>query len=156
MGDYGMKIAKQGKNINSINIDDYVFWSKHPSLTLLEVKTEIITTTSAVCSGTKVVPHTYDFIPMVEGWVKKTSGNPIDDIGNRYIAPATNFAGLGCDRFGMFDALSFGLNTKKDKVEIVYGAECVMQGYAECPMFNQTFQVDLFFYMWELGSSWPI
>ena len=159
MADYGIKIMKEGKNLNSSNIDGYEFWSKYPPLTFLEKKTETIVVGSS-CDLTDPivleVPHSYNFIPFVIGSVKKTGGSPTGEHNNRYFMPASTFAGINCD-VGQSEFVTFTHRVKVDKVEILYNIKCIipMVGYA-CPLSNQTFTVELYFYMWELGSLWPL
>lgn len=150
----GLKILKQDKSKDSSNIDDYVFWSKYPPLTLLEKKTTIITVTDSGCSGTISVPHSYGFIPLVIGTVKKTDGSPTGDNNNRYFMPAEDFAGINCD-VGLIPVLSFNYTTRKDRVDITYTAECVLMGFPSCPLTNQVFTIELYFYMWEMGTKFP-
>lgn len=156
MSDFGIKITKIGKQNASQNINDHVFWSKYPPLSLLEKKTITLTATSSVCGAkTREVPHGYNFFPLVLGIVEKTGGNPTADHQNRYFIPADNFTGINCDA-GTTPVLTFDLKVKKNTVEIVWEANCVLMGSESCPLTTQTFTVDLYFYLWELGSKYPL
>lgn len=64
MGDIGIKIAKQGKDIYSTNPDDYTFWSKYKPLMLLGKRTDTVTMTANNLSGQVSFDHGFDFIPL--------------------------------------------------------------------------------------------
>jgi len=153
MADYGMKIAKAGKNTSSTTIGDYSFWSKYPSLTFMEKKTVQISVTGSGCSGTTNVPFDYDFFPLVIGYVAKTAGNPTDYNNQKYLMPANEFAGISCDLFHE-QSLSFTYQINDDSVDIIWSSICIDMGdlSEECPVENATFEVYLYFYMWEMGS----
>jgi hypothetical protein len=143
----GMKFAKDGKTIASTDPDDYNFWTDYPPLNFLEKKTVNITATSSTCSGTEVVSHDYDFIPMVLGTVKK-------DGGKRYYMPADDFDDINCD-FGLIPVLSFDYSIFSNKVEIYWTADCVLMGDSYCVLSDQDFTCELYFYLWELGKQFP-
>jgi len=150
--DYGIKIAKDGKSIYSTDIDDYVLWTKYPPLTFLEKKTEVISVTSGGCSGSYDIAHTYDFIPLVRVHVSQT-GTGGDS--RRFLLPATNFANMSCG--GDIPSSSFTYDVTDEKVRITYAAECIipMVGTA-CSATATSFTVEVDFFMWRLGSPWPI
>ena len=65
MGDYGIKIAKAGSNINSTDPEDYHFWSKYrnksiKTLVSLEVTTNSGTDQAAVTTSYN---HAFGYIP---------------------------------------------------------------------------------------------
>lgn len=158
MADRGIKQAKEGATIESTNPDDYNFWTKYPPLTFLEKKTVNIVIGSSCDLSDPVIEevlYDWDFIPLVLGTVTKSAGNPIGDNNNRYFMPASDFAGINCDS-GLIPICNFNYKVKSDKVEILHTVQCVLMGIQECPLTNQTFTVDLYFYMWELGSVWPL
>lgn len=160
MVDRGMKIAKEGANIESEDIDDYVFWSKYPTLVLLEKKVVEITSNSTTYSGTEEVEHDWGFIPLVIADVQKSSGSPTTFNNHRYLMPAESFAEVYCDTGEDFESyVTFNYKVKDDQVDIIWVANCqqyFMGGDTEGPLFTQKFEVTLYFYMWELGSSWPL
>lgn len=45
MSNYGLKIMKDGKDISSTNVLDYIFWSKHPSMNIKQRGSVTLTTT---------------------------------------------------------------------------------------------------------------
>jgi len=147
MSDTGIKFAKDGKTIESTDPDDYNFWTKYPPLNLLEKKTVTITSTTSVCEGTEVVNHDYDFVPMVLGTVRKTTGP-------RYFMPSENFAPVHCD-YGTIPVLRFGYAVFDSKVEVYWMAYCALMGSQYCPLSDQVFYVDLYFYLFELGKEFP-
>lgn len=159
MGDYGVKIAKPGKSVNSTNIDDYILWSKYPPLTFLEKKSvDIVVGTSCDLSDPVIeeVAHDYGFFPLVIGTVQKTAGNPTTRLNQRYLMPSEQFTRIHCD-FGSPEVVTFDYKVKLDKIEISYNVKCIIPQFGyDCPLSSQTFQVDLDFYMWELGSAWPV
>lgn len=143
----GIKFAKDGKTIASTDPDDYNFWTDYPPLNLLEKKSVVITAQTSGCSGTEIVSHDYDFIPMVLGTVRKGSGA-------RFFMPASNFDSVHCD-FGTIQVLQFEYAVFDSKVEIYWIADCVLMGSSYCPLSDQVFYVDLYFYLWELGKTFP-
>lgn len=156
MTDTGFKLAKQDADIDSTNIDDYMVWTKHPPLSFLEKKTvNIVVGTSCDLSDPVIeeVPYDWDFIPVVLGNVRKTAGFPSSDTNNRYSMPAEGFAAIDCDFFDQL--VTFNYDVKEGQVDIRYVVNCIepMVG-AGCPLGSQTFEVELYFYMWELGSLW--
>jgi hypothetical protein len=148
MSDRGIKLAKDGKTIASTNPDDYNLWTKYPPLSFLEKKTVEITIGPGNCGyQTEDVDYDYDFIPLVLGIVS-------DADGNRYFMPAEDFVVLNCD-WGLFSSMYFNYKIVDGKVVIEYFGECAEMGYSECPLSNHVFTVDLYFYIWEMGSKWP-
>lgn len=159
IGSRGIKLAKDGKTIESTNPDDYNLWTKYPPLTFLEKKTvqiEIDTTDGCPEVGTltEIVPHDYDFFPFVIARVEQ------DGIEERYDMPVSDFPIFGafCDGdHGL--RFSFDYEIKDDSIEINYSAYCqglVMGEENECISSTLTFNIYLYFYMWELGSAWPV
>ena len=152
MADYGIKIAKVGEDISSTTIDDYVFWSKYPTLVFLEKKTVTIEVTSISYSGTVNVPHDYDFFPLVLGYANKTAGDPTDFNGQKYWMPANEFAGISCPFDQPYQILSFTYKIYDDSVDIIYEADCTDGIDTVGPIEDATFEVYLYFFMWRLGS----
>lgn len=147
--DYGIKIAKEGADIYSTDIDDYILWTKYPPIAFLEKKTASVTVGSGSCSGTLSVPHDYDFFVLTKVTVEQQGS------GNRYFMPATDFGSISCN-VGDIPNINFTYKVYEDRIDIEYNAECIepMVG-TSCPLSNATFDFELYFYMWELGSPWP-
>lgn len=156
MSDRGIKFAKDGSDITSTNPDDYNFWTSYPPLTLLEKKeVDIVAgTTGNTTNQTESVSYSYDFIPFVLATVKKTAGSPTGDNNNRYFMPAEDFAGINCS-IGDIPNVDFDYTVKDGSVDITWSVECIEPMVsADNPQSEQTFTVELYFYMWELGSAW--
>lgn len=154
MADRGIKIVKPGRSIESTDPDDYVYWSKHPTLQLLEKKTEDIVVGSGGCSGSRDVSHSYDFIPLVIATVEQVGSG---DAGP-FLMPAQDFGSLSCG-MDMEPTTIFSYEVKSSVVRINYTAECYepfMGGDIACPISNATFRIKMYFYMWKLGSAWPL
>lgn len=147
--DFGIKIAKPGCDVYSTDINDYILWTKYPPITFLEKKTTTITVGSGGCSGTLSVPHDYDFFLLTKVTVEQQGS------GNRYFMPATDFGTISCG-VGDIPNINFTYKVYEDRIDIEYNAECIepMVG-TSCPLSNATFDIELYFYMWELGSPWP-
>lgn len=79
MGDFGIKIAKEGKNILSTNVDDYIFWTKYKPLMFLEKRTDTITLLHGEVSGSTSISHGYDFSPFCMAYIL-SGGNAIYSI----------------------------------------------------------------------------
>jgi hypothetical protein len=155
MADRGIKLLKDGKSVTSTDIEDYNFWTKYPPMTLLEVKSIEIDTSVEGCEGVKNVPHDYDYIPLVVGLVRKIDGIPSYDYDERYLMPVKDFTSINCGD-GLMPVVSFDYKVYDDGVDILFNATCEIMGMEECPLNNVTFQVDLLFFMWELGASWGV
>ena len=90
MGDYGIKIAKAGKDINSTNPRDYIYWSKLQTLSLYSKITTSITLPAGSQSATVTVNHNLGYRPHV--WVFA------NDCGNRYSRlPYRNYLCTDCN-----------------------------------------------------------
>lgn len=64
MADYGIKIAKPGKSVQSIDPADYIFWSKYRSRTILmQGSTTIFCPNGA--TTTLTIMHNLGYIPQV-------------------------------------------------------------------------------------------
>lgn len=157
MGNYGLKILKSGKDKSSTNIEDYVFWSKYPPLTLLDKVTlniDIDNTNGIPAGGTETYSHGFGFAPLVLAVVYD------DTISEKFFLPAQDFAltGLSCDGSHILSA-TFDYDVTTTQVIINYTVYCMaaFMGAGEDPVTgNGTVNIDLYFYMWELGSDWPV
>lgn len=89
MADFGIKIAKPGKNINSTNPQDYIFWSKYQTLSLYSKITTSITLPAGSQSAIATVNHNLGYYPNV--WVFA------NDCGGRYSKlPYRNYLCTDC------------------------------------------------------------
>lgn len=149
MGDRGLKFAKDGYTVESTNPDHYNLWTKYPPLGLLEKKTTTVTIQGAGCSlaiDTKDVPHDYDFIPLVIGTAEK-QGTGVEEL--MPIVPD-----FYCDFTFPVSSSFINYRVYDDRVQIRSYAACAIMGFEECPVFNVTYNINLYFYLWELGSIW--
>ncbi len=152
MADYGVKISKEGKDVSSQVITDYVFWSKYQSLPLLYKVSLNITITSASCGGTETYTHNLGFFPLVLATVT-------DPGGDRFIIPYSMYQGAGgkskcfCDAYGGGDTdESFTATIKLNTIDIIYDVSCVIPQVGSCCAAGGTYIVDLYVFMFELGS----
>ncbi len=143
----GIKFAKDGKTIASTNPDDYNFWTAYPPLNFLEKKSTTVTAKPSVKSGTKVVSHSYGFSPVVFVEVQKQGGT-------KYLLPAQEFDYIACD-FGLYQVLQFGYSVFDSKVEVYWTADCALMGSSYGVLYDQVFNIYLYFYLWELGKTFP-
>jgi hypothetical protein len=148
MSTIGLKIAKTGKDVSSTDLDDFIFNSEHPPLSILERKSFSLTATSSSC-GSRVadISHTYDFFPLVIGTVEK------DGTDERFFMPADDFADVHCYE-GEVPVVSFNYEVRSDKVRINWQVSCALSGEEYCPLSDQKFNIDLYFFMWDLESTW--
>lgn len=156
MSNTGFKILKQGKSASSTDIADYVFWSKYPPLTFLDKVSLSITinsTNGIPAGGTQSYNHGYGFAPLVLAVIED------DTINERFFLPAKDIGltGLSCDGDHILSA-TFDYDITSTQVIINYTVYCMaaFMGAGEDPVTGSgTINVDLYFYMWELGSDWP-
>lgn len=147
MGDYGIKITIPGEDVSSSTRDHYAFWSKYQSLPLLYKVQQSISVNSGGCSGTSTYTHNLGFFPLVLGFVDSIPAG-------RQAIPFT--ASQDSDKFNCGgDNLSedFSMKIKVNTVEIIYNITCIipMVG-SRCIDVSKTYTVDLYFYMFQLGS----
>lgn len=154
-----IKLMKDGHLISDNDIANTRLWTKYPPRIFLEKKTGTITiNTVQGCPDTYHnldVPHDYNFVPLVIGRIKQSTSSRF------YRMPAANFpigTGLTCPEDYELRA-AFNYRVKNDKVIIDYNAYCqaLIMGYDnECIGTTLTFNYELMFYLWELGSPWPV
>lgn len=148
MADYGWKITKPGKGVTSTDPNDYVFWSKYQQLTLLYKAQQSITVTSAACTGTATYTHSLGFKPLVLAYVNSVLA------GTRVALPfsLTTTALKDCGAASWSEE-TFTYRVKVNTVEIDYTLNCIIPMFGTtCPTNNHAYTVDLYFYMFELGS----
>uniref|UniRef100_A0A6M3L3R0 Uncharacterized protein n=1 Tax=viral metagenome TaxID=1070528 RepID=A0A6M3L3R0_9ZZZZ len=80
MGNYGIKIAKAGKELTSTTPSDYHFWSKYRSKSIVYQGTLGITTLtgSSVPPVTTNYPHNFGYIPQFHVFVTSVDGNYVN------------------------------------------------------------------------------
>lgn len=66
MGDFGIKIAKDGKSLTSKNPNDYIFWSKYNGLSLLD-SVDVSFSPEGATSGSVEYNHNLGYTPLVLG-----------------------------------------------------------------------------------------
>jgi hypothetical protein len=148
MSNYGIKIAKQNKDVGSQDIDDYVFWSKHPSLSVIgrDSTTIVIDDDNYGTGLLKELPHSFGFIPFTLAYIKS------DLSANRVLLPTVNNEDLFCTP-GLLSEMAFELKIYSDKVSILYSGACVLMGSEDPPLAPATFIIDVEYYLWELGRE---
>lgn len=72
--DYGIKIAKDGKAVDSTDPKDYIFWSKYKSLSLYSKVTTSITLPSGYQSATATITHNLGYYPVVWAFANDCAG----------------------------------------------------------------------------------
>lgn len=147
MSDYGIKIAKQGSNTDSSSIDDYTFWSKYRTLPFLFKASITINANSGSCNGTEIYTHNLGFKPLVEGFVTTRSA------GRQGIPVTVDQTGVKFDCGGDNLEETFGMKIKDNTVEVTYDISCIIPMFgSRCIDISVSYTVDLYFYMYELGS----
>jgi hypothetical protein len=155
MPNYGIKIMKGDKDISSQDIGDHIFWSKYPPLTFLNkvTRTINITSTNGVPSGgTDVYAHGYNFIPLVFAAFFDNTDQ------NKYFLPIrdVNINGLYCDGNHILSAaFSYTINATQVIIDHTVYCASVIQGIEDAAVSGSgTIKIDLYFYMWKMGSTW--
>lgn len=147
MSDYGIKIAKQGQSTDSTDVNDYIFWSKYRTLPFLFKASLTINANSGSCSGTEIYTHSLGFKPLVEGYVTTRSA------GRQGIPVVVTQTGVKFDCSGDNLSESFDMKIKDNTVEIIYDIGCIIPMFGQrCIDISVSYTVDLYFYMYELGS----
>lgn len=149
MGDSGHKIAIAGKNVRSQYPYDFDFWSKFQSLPFLFKATLSQAVSSGACSGIVTYTHNLGFKPLV-----LSRANSIVD-GNIYLLPFTNLSDGNktlCTSDNFVESLSYKI--KDNTIDITYDASCyIPQVSQRCIDVSRTYNIELFFYMFELGTT---
>lgn len=156
MGNVGFKIANVGTATSSSDINDYIYWSKYPGLTLMDKVSSTVTINSGTYLGTQSVAHGFDFTPLTLAVINHT------DNGNKYYLPIQQWTStISCPR-DLYDEFTepkpiFSYNVGSTNVNIIYDVRChtlLMGGGGPfAPTSTETFVVDLYYYMWKLGST---
>lgn len=150
MADVGVKILKSSKTVNSTTIDDYIFWSKHQSLPFIQKVTHTVTVTNSVCNGTSSYTHGLGFAPFVLAFITLKS------ISGKHALPIA--AGLALDKV-VCDGSSnlsedFDLESNATTIDIPFVVECIVPMVGgTCPASDVEYTVEMYLYMFELGST---
>jgi hypothetical protein len=153
MGDYGIKIAKEGKEITSNNPDDYIFISNKQSLPLIQKVTVYKEIGEYDCEGSFLYEHNLGDYFFTLVYMTDLS------YGNKQILPFSTSEILSktCDSNTFKEEFSYKIH--KDNIEIFYNVKCIIPMYGEtCPLdgfpfggpFN--YQFDIYIYMLEIGA----
>lgn len=147
MGDWGIKISKPTKDITSSTLSDFAFNSKYQSLPLIMSAQQSISVDGGGCTGTSTYTHNLGFKPLVIAFVNSISGG-------RMPIPFTlsqDFDKFNCSGDNLSE--TFSMKIKDNTVEITYDIECIIPMFgSRCIDVSKTYTVDLYFYMFELGS----
>lgn len=142
MGDYGIKIAKPGKDIYSTNPTDYIFWSKYKTLSLFSKITTSIMLPAGSQSASVTVTHNLGYYPYV--WVFA------NDCGNRYSRlPYRNYLCTDCDLKSETPYFNFTYKITTTTIVLSISAFCqndtthAFRGFASNYTFNP---VDVFIF----------
>ena len=148
MGNYGIKISKAGVSVASTTPSDYIFWSKYQSLPLIQK----ITTTLACgtpCVGTLTYTHNLGFKAFAIAFTTSQI------LGSRIAIPfsyATDGDKFRCNGDNFSEAFT-AMRMKVNTIEIDYDVECIVPMVSSrCPDVSQTYTIDIYIFMFELGS----
>ena len=149
MGDVGHKIAKSGASVRSTTPRDYDFWSKYQSLPFLFKVTLTQTVDSGNCTGTIVYNHNLGFAPFVMARANSIVNGGVFSLPLTFLSDGDKTL---CSSNNFVESLSY--QVKENTVEISYDAECFIPMFSSrCIDVSRTYTIDLFFYMFELGSA---
>ncbi len=147
MSDFsGIKIAKEGANIESSNIDDYIFRSDVQSLPLIEKVLVNKTINSMDCEGTVVYTHNLGAFFFTQVFMTDKAFVDRQTLPFTITSPGDKI----CDGDSFVETFSYKI--KENSVEIDYNVKCVIPMIGEtCPdtTLNYTFEISI--YMFELG-----
>jgi hypothetical protein len=155
VSDFGIKISKEGKSINSSEPDDYIFWTKYKSLMLIEeVSTDILSPEGETSGSTEQSITTTGFFPLVMAF--KT--NDFGFSGDMFLP--WSVSGL-VGRFGRYDTQNYvesiGFTLEEGKIVYswtAYGFDPQM-GNQDPPTSDYTWNVTAYIYNLELGRELP-
>lgn len=150
--DTGIKIAKDDSDINSTDIDDYIFMSSIKSLPLIKKVTVTKQISQSDCNGSFLYTHNlgHNFFTLVFGTDRSQ--------GNEQILPytITNPGDKACDFDRFFEDFSYKIHP--NNVEIFYDVSCIIPMVGgTCPEDGPpfggpfTYSFDIYIYMVPLG-----
>lgn len=155
MPDHGLKITKEGYGKESFLPENYITWTRYPPLTFMQKVTiplAITSTNGIPAGGTETYAHGYDFVPLVMAAIYD------DTDENKYFLPIQNLTinGLNCDGDHILVS-NIDYDITSTNVVVNYSIYCqaaIMGGSDVAVSGTGNISIDLYFYMWELGSSW--
>jgi len=147
MGDFGIKISKAGKDSGSLNIDDFAFDSRYPSLMLLEKKLVEFSALAGQTGqgGTVTYAHGLGYAPFTLGFVDYTLyTNPVSDILPHVYDNATPY--------GSSLYIDIALKIDTTNISLTWSVEQNIYGTPEALDNRIDFDVTLHIYSFKLGS----
>lgn len=145
---YGIKIAKDGKTIDSSNLDDYIFRSDIKSLPLIQKVEANKTISSGDCNGTYTYTHNLGAFLFTQIFLIDKSNNIKQSLPFHNTDPFNKFI---CDGDNFHEDFDFQI--KKNSVVINYDVGCfIPQIGAYCSDLNLTYTFEISIYMFELGA----
>jgi len=148
MGNYGIKIAKSGESLESVDMDDYIFRSDVQSLPLIQKVEVNKTISSGDCIGTYTYTHNLGSFFFTQVFLIDKSN------GVKQSLPFFNedpFNKFYCDLDNFYE--SFDYEIKENSVEINYDVGCIIpQMGVDCSDSNITYTFEISIYMFELGT----
>lgn len=155
MGDHGLKITKEGVDIESQNPDDYIFWSKYKPLMLIgKVDTDILSPAGQIGGSVEQVID-FDFFPLVMAF--KT--NDFSFSGDLLIPWSRDGYAGRFSRYPDNQNSAEGITAKIQKGKIIY--DWYAYGYDPQvgnqvpPDSDYTWNVTAYIYNLELGRELP-
>ena len=109
MGDYGLKISKEGKDITSTEPTDYVFNSAYGAVKIVKEpanKTYETIVVNDASSATASIEHGQNFVPMVLLFTELKPGSGHWYCGGLALADPTDLSGA-VTMDGTFDSLTY-------------------------------------------------
>lgn len=159
MGDVGFKIANAGTAVSSTDINDYAYWSKYPGLTLMDKVSSTVTINAINYLGTQTINHSYGFAPLTNVVINHT------DNGNKYTVPVKRWTStISCPLDDLGEATepqpAFSYVVGTSSVNIIYDVRChtlfMGGGGPFAPTSTENFELEIYYYMWKLGSSFSV
>jgi len=152
MGDFGIKISKEGKNVITSESTDLIFDSRYSSIMLLEKKTIEFTATQGVDSpsGTETYSHGLGYAPLVIATVDYTAASDTYSNGpipyNYTVEPGGAFSGHFLFSYISMDITTTQVEVDWEVIEYLPGESYELSGDVD-------YTVTLHIYSFELGQS---
>lgn len=83
MADYGLKVSKDGKDVSSSTVEDFVFSSKWSTTKIIKEGSGTVTV-GASSNATKTIRHDLGFIPLCDLYFEPTPGSGQWRFGGAY------------------------------------------------------------------------
>jgi hypothetical protein len=152
MGDFGVKISKVGKDVNTSTLAETSFDSRYSSLMLLEKRDITFTAPSGVDSpfGTQTYAHGLGYPPLVTATVDYTAGTSEYRNGpvpyNYTVEPTGAFSGHFLFSYINLNVTATNIQVDWETVEYLYGTTYALSG-------NVSYTVTVYIYSYKLGSE---